>query len=73
MKHKQLEMWPKTRSQLGKTGYLVSVAKMGKFEFHSAGGIATTRMYLWSCLCHGVGVDPYLHHHKGKGKKHRYG
>lgn len=70
---KQLEMWPLTAREKGRRGYLATTAKMGILEFHQAGGNKTLQMYLWYCPCHDIGVEAYLQHHKGKGKKHRYG
>jgi hypothetical protein len=70
---KQAEMWKLTARERGRRGYLATTAKMGQFEFHSAGGQKTAGMDLFMCHCHGVGVQAYSQHFKLKGKKHRYG
>lgn len=71
-KAKQLRLWKLSKREAGRLGYIASIQKLGKAEFHQAGGKATARMDLFMCQCHGTGVDAYSHHFPLKGKKHRY-
>lgn len=63
-----------TKREAGRLGYLKVIAKMGRFDFHSAGGSETARKIdAWNCPCHGVGLAGYVNHgNKLKGKKYRY-
>jgi hypothetical protein len=70
--NKQLTLFKWTYREAGRKGYLATIKKMGKEEFHSAGGRATARMDLFNCPCHGTGITAYSSHNKLKGKKHRY-
>lgn len=69
---KQLRLWKLSKSEAGRLGYQASIQRLGKDNFHSAGGQKTASMDLFACVCHGVGVFAYSQHNKLKGKKHRY-
>jgi len=73
MSTKQLSFWKCSKSDAGKMGYFATINKMGKEEFHRAGGAETARLDLWHCPCHGVGIAARSYHLPLKGKKHRYG
>lgn len=60
------------KTERGRAGYEAAIAKMGKEEFHKAGGEAYAKMDGFTCDCHGVGIEAFKAHYPLKGKKHRY-
>lgn len=56
----------------GKRGYMATIAKIGKTEFHKRGGQARLRMELFTAPDGEIGLTAYSRYYPLKGKKHRY-